>query len=302
MERLDDIRAFVAVAEALSFAEGARRLSLSPAQISKLVARLEDRLDSRLLNRTTRDVSLTDTGRAYLERARVLLEDYDALQSSVREIKGPRGLLRMSAPIAFGGAELDAALFDFARENPEVELEVAFTDRLVNLVEEGVDVAIRISRLADSSLIARRLAPVRIVTVASPDYLDEHGEPQSPGDLVDRDVILDLNSRDPTLWQFGRGKDRSEIRVHGRLRFQSAYVCVAASRAGFGIATTPAFVAAEDLRAGRLRSILKSFEPEPLYVHAVYPHGRHLAPKVRAMVDFLVRRFSDEPEWHRGWS
>jgi DNA-binding transcriptional LysR family regulator len=302
MDRLDDIRAFVAVADVLSFAEGARRLSISPAQISKLVARLEDRLDARLLNRTTRDVSLTDTGRAYLERARVLLEDYDALQSSVREIKGPRGLLRMSAPIAFGGAELDAALFDFARENPEVELEVAFTDRLVNLVEEGVDVAIRISRLADSSLIARRLAPVRIVTVASPAYLEEHGEPQSPADLVDRDVILDLNGRDPTLWQFGKAKERSDIRVHGRLRFQSAYVCVAAARAGFGIAMTPAFVAADDLRADRLRSILKGFEPEPLYVHAVYPHGRHLAPKVRAMVDFLVRRFSGEPEWHRGWS
>ena len=302
MERLDDIRAFVAVADALSFAEGARRMSLSPAQISKLVSRLEDRLDARLLNRTTRDVSLTDTGRAYLERARVLLEDYDALQSSVREIKGPRGLLRMSAPIAFGGAELDAALFAFARENSEVELEVSFTDRLVNLVEEGVDVAIRISRLADSSLIARRLAAVRIVTVASPSYLEEHGEPQSPADLLDRDVILDLNGRDPTLWQFGQGKNRSEVRVHGRLRFQSAYVCVAAARAGFGIAMTPAFVAADDLRAGRLRSILKGFEPEPLYVHAVYPHGRHLAPKVRAMVDFLVRRFSGEPEWHRGWS
>ena len=152
MERLDDIRAFVAVAEALSFAQAARRLSLSPAQTSKLVARLEDRLGARLLNRTTRDVSLTDTGRAYLERARLLLEDYDALESSVRDVKGPRGLLRLSVPMSFGAAQLETALLDFARANPQVELEVAFTDRLVNIVEEGIDMAIRISRLADSTL------------------------------------------------------------------------------------------------------------------------------------------------------
>ena len=301
MERLDDIRAFVAVADALSFAEGARRMALSPAQTSKLVARLEDRLDARLLNRTTRDVSLTDTGRAYLERARVLLEDYDALESSVRDVKGPRGLLRLSVPVSFGAAQLESALLDFARANPEVELEIAFTDRLVNLVEEGFDMAIRISRLADSSLIARRLAPARIVTVASPTYLDDHGEPQSPADLVDRDVIVDLNARDPSLWGFGQAKNRSEVRVHGRLRFQSADACVAAARAGFGIARSPAFVAAEHLRSGQLRTILKTFEPEPLYVHTVYPHGRHLAPKVRALVDFLVARFSGEPEWHQGW-
>ena len=140
------------------------------------------------------------------------------------------------------------------------------------------------------------------MTVASPAYLDEQGEPQSPADLVDREVILDLNAREPTLWHFGQGKARSEVRVHGRLRFQSAYVCVAAARAGFGIALTPAFVAADDLRSGQLRTILKAFEPEPLYVHAIYPHGRHLAPKVRAMVDFLVKRFSGEPEWHQGWT
>jgi len=302
MERLDDIRAFVAVADALSFVEGARRMSLSPAQTSKLVARLEDRLGARLLNRTTRDVSLTDTGRAYLDRARLLLEDYDALEASVRDVKGPRGLLRLSVPVAFGAAQLETALLDFARANPQVELDVAFTDRLVNLVEEGIDMAIRISRLADSSLIARRLAPARIVTIASPAYLDHHGEPRDPGDLVSREVILDLNASDPTLWVFGHGKSRSDVRVHGRLRFASADACVAAARAGFGIARSPAFVAAEHLRSGQLRTILKGSEPEPLFIHAVYPHGRHLAPKVRALVDFLVARFSGEPEWHQGWS
>ncbi len=302
MERLDDIRTFVAVADALSFAEGARRRGLSPAQTSKLVARLEDRLGSRLLNRTTRDVSLTDTGRAYLDRARVLLDDYDALEASVRDLKGPRGLIKISASVAFGAAQLEPALLDFARSFPEVGLEVAFTDRLVNLVEEGLDMAVRISRLADSSLIARRLAPVRIVTCASPDYLEREGEPRRPAELADREVVVDLNASDPALWVFGLAENRSEVRVQSRLRFASADACVAAARAGFGIARSPAFVAAEDLRSGSLRSILKAFEPEPLYVHAVYPHARHLAPKVRALVDFLVQRFSGEPHWHQGWA
>jgi DNA-binding transcriptional LysR family regulator len=302
MDRIDDIRAFVAVAEALSFSEGARRLARSPAQVSKLVAHLEDRLGARLLNRTTRDVSLTDTGRAYLERARGLLDDYDALESSVRDVKGPRGLIKISAPVAFGASELEPALLDFASTCPEIGLEVAFTDRLVNLVEEGLDMAVRISRLADSSLIARRLAPARIVTCASPDYLEREGEPRHPSELADRDVILDLNASDPALWVFGHADRSSEVRVHGRLRFASADACVAAARAGFGIARSPAFVAAESLRSGHLRTILKSFEPEPLYIHAVYPHARHLAPKVRALVDFLVRRFAGEPAWHQGWT
>lgn len=302
MDRIDDIRAFVAVADALSFSEGARRLARSPAQISKLVAHLEDRLGARLLNRTTRDVSLTDSGRAYLERARSLLDDYDALESSVRDVRGPRGLIKISAPVSFGASELEPALLDFAGTCPEIGLEVAFTDRLVNLVEEGLDMAVRISRLAESSLIARRLAPVRIITCASPDYLERAGEPKHPSELSGRDVILDLNASEPGLWVFGDADNRSEVRVHGRLRFASADACVAAARAGFGIARSPAFVAAESLRSGHLRTILQSFEPEPLYVHAVYPHARHLAPKVRALVDFLVKRFAGEPQWHQGWT
>ena len=161
----------------------------------------------------------------------------------MRDVKGPRGLIKISAPVSFGASQLQPALLDFARTCPEIGLEVAFTDRLVNLVEEGVDMAIRISRLAESSLIARRLAPVRIVTLASPDYLERAGEPRQPSDLADRDVILDLNASDPALWIFADASSRSDVRVHGRLRFASADACVAAARAGFGIARSPAFVA-----------------------------------------------------------
>jgi DNA-binding transcriptional LysR family regulator len=301
VDRLDEINAFAAVADARSFTQGARRLGVSPAQVSKLIARLENRLGARLLNRTTRDVSLTDTGRAYLERARQLLEDFQALESSVSEQGGPRGLLRISAPVTFGAAELTPALLEFAQAYPEVALDVSSTDRMVNLVEEGFDVAVRIGQLGDSSLVARKLAAVRLVTCAAPDYLARAGTPAGPEDLADHEAIIDTNAAEPALWRFAIDGRTQEVRVQGRLRFSGARSCVAAAQAGFGVVRAPAFAAADDLREGRLKALLCAFEPELIHVHAVYPHARHLAPKVRAFVDFLARRYSGEPEWHQGW-
>ncbi len=302
MDRIEEIRGFAAVADARSFSQAARRLGISAAQISKLVASLEDRLGARLLNRTTRDVSLTDTGRSYLVGARELLEAFDQLESSVDDSTGPRGLLRISVPVSFGAVEIGPALLDFAAMYEEVGLDVSFSDRAVNLVEEGFDAAVRIGSLADSSLVARRLASARIVTCASPAYLARHGTPLAPADLTGSDVIVDLNPKEPFVFEFGRGAGRQMVRVDGRLRFSSAQACLAAARAGFGIARAPAFAAVEDLRLGRLKSLLCEFEPEPLPIHIVYPQTRHLAAKVRAFVDFLAQRFAGEPEWHRGWS
>jgi DNA-binding transcriptional LysR family regulator len=301
MDRIEEIRGFAAVADARSFSQAARRLGISAAQISKLVAKLEDRLGARLLNRTTRDVSLTDTGRAYLAGARELLDAFDSLESSVSDTAGPRGLLRLSVPVSFGAAEIGPALLDFAAAHREIGLDVSFSDRAVNLVEEGFDAAVRIGNLSDSSLVARRLAAARIVTCASPAYLARHGTPLAPDDLTGREFIIDLNVRDPFMREFGRGARRRTIRVDGRLRFSSAQACLAAARAGFGIARAPAFAAADDLRLGRLWSLLAEFEPEPVPIHVVYPQTRHLAAKVRAFIDFLAQRFAGEPEWHRGW-
>ncbi|RAK62302.1 LysR family transcriptional regulator [Phenylobacterium kunshanense] len=301
MDRLDEIRAFVAVADARSFTQGARKLDVSGAQVSKLVARLENRLGARLLNRTTRDVSLTDTGQAYLERARELLESFDVLEASVRDQAGPSGTLKVSAPVSFGKNQLTPALLDFAAGCAAVSLDVSFSDRVVNLVEEGFDVAVRIGHLADSSLVARRLAAVRMVTCAAPAYLERAGVPAALEDLGQHEAILDTNARDPTVWRFGPHSDLRDVRVHGRLRFNGAEACVAAAVAGFGVVRTPAFAAAEDLRAGRLVPVLCNFEPELIHVHAVYPHARHLAAKVRAFVDFLAQRYAGEPEWHQGW-
>lgn len=299
MDRIDEIRAFSAVAEARSFAQASRRLGVSTAQMSKLVARLEDRLGQRLLNRTTRDVSLTDTGRAYLDQARALLDGFDSLEASVRDVHGPTGVLKLTAPVSFGAEELESALLDFARAYPQVGLEVAFSDRTVNLVDEGLDAAVRITRLQDSSLVARRLSETRVVTCATPEYLARRGAPQQPTELVDHDVVLDLNLADPTLWVFGKGAARQDIRLSGRLRFSSAGACLAAARDGFGIARAPAFTAAADLRAGLLVTVLAEFEPEPMPIYVVYPHARHLAAKVRVFVDFLAARYAGEPPWHR---
>jgi DNA-binding transcriptional LysR family regulator len=284
VDRFDEINAFAAVADARSFTQGAKRLGVSGAQVSKLVARLENRLGARLLNRTTRDVSLTDTGKAYLERARQLIEDFEGLENLVRDEDGcPRGTLKISAPVSFGASQLTPALLDFAAKFPELALDVSSTDRAVNLVEEGFDVA------------------VRMITCASPDYIAKHGAPQALHDLADHEAILDANMADPNIWSFGKQGDVTNVRVHGRLKFTGAEACVTAARQGFGIIRTPAFACAEDLRAGRLVPVLCGFEPATIHVHAVYPHARHLAPKVRMFVDFLVQRYAGEPEWHQGW-
>lgn len=301
MDRLDEIRAFVAVAEARSFTQGSRKLDVSGAQVSKLVARLENRLGARLLNRTTRDVSLTETGQAYLERARELLEEFDALETSVRDQSGPSGNLKVSAPVSFGKGQLTPALLDFASQCLAVSLDVSFSDRMVNLVEEGFDVAVRIGHLADSSLVARRLAAVRMITCASPAYLAGASTPRTLADLAAHEAILDTNAQDATVWRFGRGPETQEVRVHGRLRFNGAEACVEAAMRGFGILRTPAFAAADELRSGRLVPVLCNYEPEEIYVHAVYPHARHLAAKVRGFVDFLAQRYAGEPDWHKGW-
>lgn len=302
MDRLDEMGMFVAVAEGRSFAHAARRLGVSPAQASKLVARLEDRLNTRLLNRTTRDVSLTDAGRAYLDRARDVLEQVEALDASVLDATGPRGLLKLSAPVSFGTVEMETALLDFAQAYPDVALEVSFSDRTVNLVDEGFDAAVRISRLQDSTLVARRLSETRIITCASPDYLERFGRPVKPADLSEREVILDLNLAEPKIWPFGKDGARQDVRVSGRLRFAGAGACLAAARAGFGVARAPSFVAADDLRSGALRTVLCEFEPAPLAIYAVYPHARHLPAKVRVFVDFLAARYAGEPRWHEGWT
>jgi DNA-binding transcriptional LysR family regulator len=301
LDRLDCNRMFVAVAESGSFTAAAEKLGTSPGQASKLVSRLEADLDVRLLNRTTRAVSPTEAGVAYLERLRPLLEEFDNLDLAVRNIsQAPRGQLRLSVPLTFGAMELSPALNDFARLYPRIALDVSFSDRLVNLVDEGFDMAVRVGRPASSSLIARKLCPVRIFPVAAPDYLAQHGVPGRPADLVRHECILDTNLQDPTRWPVPDG-DKATVAVKGRLRFSNAEACLRAAEAGLGLAFVPSFVSGPAIAAKRVEPVLLAFEPEPLGVYVLYPHNRHLAAKVRALVDFLARRYRGKPSWEAGW-
>ncbi len=293
MDRLACDRMFIAVVDSGSFARAAARLGVSSGQASKLVSALEADLGVQLLHRTTRALSTTEMGLAYYSRMRAILDDIAALEDATRaSTLAPSGKLRITAPIAFGAAELTPALLDFARLHPRIDLDVSFSDRLTNIIDEGFDVAVRIGAPADSSLIGRRIAEARIVVVASPVYLRGSGEPKMPADLKDKACVIDTNFRDPTRWRFrSPAGEPLVVDVGGRLLLSSGEACTAAAAEGFGIARVPDFIAARRLAAGDLVRILTAFEDEPLAIQVLYPPTRWLAPKLRALIDFLAGRF-----------
>lgn len=303
MEHLDCNRMFVTVMEIGSSARAARSLGISPVQASKLVSKLEADLGVQLLRRTTRALSATETGQAYFERIKLLLEDFAALDASVRDSSAAAtGRLRLSLPVSFGTAQLAPVLVDFARAFPDIQLDVSFADRLVSLVDEGFDVAVRVGNPGDSSLIARRLCDMRIVVLAAPAYIQAHGEPADPAALAGHACVIDTNFREPLTWRF-RAADGSAVTVPvaGRLRFSNGEACLAAAAAGLGIARVPSFLAGPMFRTGAVRPLLQAFEDRCYGVYVVYPPGRYLAVKVRVLVDFLVARFRGKPTWDQGW-
>ena len=286
MNRLGPERMFLTVVETGSFAAAAARLGTGSGQASKLVARLEADLGVKLLNRTTRALSLTQAGQAYADRLRTLVEAWDDLQTEVQNAAvAPRGLIRLTAPLSFGTTRLAPLLARFATEFPEIALEVHFADRVVNLVEEGFDAAIRVGTPTDTTLTGRKLCTARVLALAAPAYLATHGTPQMPQDLANHPCIIDLNFREPHRWPFRTGK----VAISGRLAFSNASACLAAAEAGLGIASVPDFVADAALADGRVVAILTDFDPPPLGVFALYPSGRHLPAKVRVLVDFMAK-------------
>ncbi|SDW44083.1 LysR family transcriptional regulator [Roseicitreum antarcticum] len=302
MDRLSCDRMFAAVMEAGSFTAAAGRLGITSGQASKLVARLETALGVRLLNRTTRAISPTEAGQAYFDRLRPLLDEFDSLDAVVRDVtQAPRGRLRLTAPLTFGELELTPILNDFALRWPEIALDVSFSDRVVNLVDEGFDMAVRIGRPGDSSMIARKLCDVRIITVAAPDWLSTNGAPQTPQEVAAHGCILDTNFRDPERWSYRINRKPIAVPVRGRLRYSNAQACLSAAEAGLGLACVPSFVAGAALQAGRVRQVLQDFEPAPYGIYVLYPHSRYLAAKVRVMVDFLAERYRGQPPWDVDW-
>ena len=285
-DRLAPERMFLMVVETGSFARAAERLGTGSGQASKLVQKLESELGVKLLNRTTRALALTEAGQLYAERLRGVVEALDDMTAELQTaVLIPRGRLRLTAPLSFGTLRLAPILARFARDFPEIALEVQFTDRIVNLVEEGFDAAIRVGLVADTTLKARKLCEVRIVNIASPAYLAAHGRPERPSDLAQHEAIIDLNLREPRSWPFATGR----IAVSGRLAFSNATACLACADAGLGITRTPEFVAAESVAAGRVEVVLADHEPPLLGVHLLYPADRRVTGKLRALIDFMVR-------------
>ncbi|MEY4983445.1 MAG: hypothetical protein RIR62_1711 [Pseudomonadota bacterium] len=298
MDRLDCDRMFVAVIESGSFSAAARRIGTSSGQASKLVARLEQDLGVRLLNRTTRALGPTEAGRSYYQRIRNILDDLDTLDEELRaRTTAPRGRLRLTAPLTFGTRQLVPALNAFVRAYPLIELDVSFTDRVVNLVDEGFDAAIRAGETGEANLTGRKLAEMTTCLVASDAYLAARAAPQAPADLAGHDCIIDTNFRDPLQWRFLCGVAEVVVPLTGRLRYSNAEACLRAAEMGLGIANVPDFVAARALAEGRVRALLPDCAPPPRGIWAMYPTGRHLAAKVRVLVDFLARRFHGQTDW-----
>lgn len=292
MDRLDCDRMFAAVMETGSFSAAAQKRGTSSGQASKLVSRLETLLGARLLNRTTRALSATEVGQAYYHRLRGLLDEWDMLDAQVKSTATtPRGRLKLTAPLTFGIARLVPDLNAFAVAYPDIALDVSFTDRVVNLVDEGYDAAIRAGRPVDSSLIARRLCAMSVLPVASPDYLARRGTPRHPRELAAHDCIMDTNFRDPTQWRFTLPEGPVTVPLHGRLRYSNAEACLRAAEAGLGVAYVPDFIAADSIAAGRTTRLFPELSEDFGGIYVVYPPGRHLATKVRVLVDFLANRY-----------
>lgn len=292
--------AFARVVEAGSFTAAAERLGLSKSAISKQIARLESHLGAQLLHRTTRRLSPTEVGTALYERCARIAEEVEAAEEIASRLHAaPRGLLRVNAPVTFGHQHLGPLVAEFLARYPEVRLELTLNDRFVDMVEEGFDVAVRIATLADSSLIARRLAPGRRVLCAAPSYLARRGTPTVPSDLARHDCLIYTLGSSQNEWRFRprSGGPAETVRVDGPLHGNNGELLLAAAVAGLGIIMTPTFIAGPEISAGRLVQLLPNYDDGFGGIYAVYPPGRHLSPKVRAFVDFLVERFGPEPPW-----
>ncbi|RUW84154.1 LysR family transcriptional regulator [Mesorhizobium sp. M1E.F.Ca.ET.063.01.1.1] len=293
MDTLTRMRAFIDVVEAEGFSAAARKIGRSKALLSKYVRELEDELGALLLNRTTRQFSLTEAGHTYYQRASEIVREVDSLADAVRESSGDvRGRIKLSAARTFADAPIGQSLIDFAKQHPDIVLDIHLDDRFVDLVEEGFDLAVRISRLENSSLIARRLGPFSVKLCASPELLAKHGKPTRPQDLANMPCLVDTNGRSLANWRFkGEGEESMSVAVSGPIEVNSPIVARAAALSGLGFAMLPDFIAAPDIASGKLVTALDDRILSGTGIFAVSPHRRYLPAKVRVFVDFLVHWF-----------
>ena len=299
MDKLVAMRSFVAIVDHGSLTAAAAALDRSLPTMVRTLAALEEGLGTRLLRRTTRRMSLTAEGQGYVERCRRILGDIEEAEAEVSRLQEkPRGVLRINSPMSFGILHIAPALPEFLAQHPEVSVEMNLDDRVVDVIEEGFDVSIRIAEMPDSSLIARRLAPCRHVIVAAPAYLEKHGTPRTPEDLRDHNIISFSYQASAYDWHFISPDNKQvSVPVSGSMQANNSLALREALLRGVGITRTPTFVVGKDVQDGHLLSILGNYRTLEVSIYLVYPQRRHLSPKVRAFVDFMADRISEPPYW-----
>ncbi|MEO5378064.1 MAG: LysR family transcriptional regulator [Magnetococcus sp. DMHC-6] len=299
MDRLTAMEVFVRVAEEGGFSSAARRMGISKAGVSKHIQDLEEHLQTRLLHRTTRRLQLTSEGLIFFESCRHILNHVHEAEEALSVLRvEPSGLLRMNAPMSFGYLHLAPALVEFLEKYPLLRVDMVMNDRYIDLVEEGFDLALRIGQLEDSGLIAKKLAPIQLVLCASPIYLEKYGTPSTPEALIEHVCLIYALARNLNWeWRSFFDPDRFASLPGGRLRTNNGDAIRQAAVLGLGLAILPTFLVGSDLQNGTLRQVLADFPLPESTLHAVYPHHRHLSPKVRACIDFLSKRFGGRPYW-----
>lgn len=290
MDRWQAMRVFVKVAETKGFAETARHLHMSPPAVTRAVAALEEMIGARLLVRTTRSVTLTDAGARFFDDcSRILAELSEAEASAAGSFATPSGTLTITASVMFGQQYILPIIMDYLAEYPGVSIRTLFVDRMVNLVDEGVDLAVRIGNLPNSGFSALRVGSVRRVVCGSPDYFEKNGVPATPADLANHSVIAATSAWTSTEWRFGQDQ-KTIVHVHPRLYCNTNDAALQAAINGFGLTRVLSYQAAPSLESGALRTVLPAYEEHPLPVHIVHPEGRHAPAKVRTFIDFAAGR------------
>ncbi len=301
LENLTGMAIFARVVELKSFTRAASELGMTKSTVSKQIGRLEDRLGLRLLNRSTRQLSLTEAGAAFYQGCRQMVAEAEQAEQAVSFLaEAPRGRLAVSAPVSFGTLHILPGLPDFLRRYPELRVEVTLNDRIVDLIEEGFDIGVRIGKLEDSALISRRLAPSRRVLIAAPDYLARNGPPGRLEDLADHECLIYAYQVEGALWRLTGPEGRREVKVAGRLRVNNGEALLAAAIGGAGIAFLPTFICGDALRDGRLSRVLPDWADDEAAVNVICPPGRNLLPKVRVFIDDLIARCTGTPYWDEG--
>ncbi|HZP89078.1 MAG TPA: LysR family transcriptional regulator [Burkholderiales bacterium] len=302
MMKLVGMGIFARVAEAKSFSGAARRLGMSKSLVSKEVSKLEKALGARLLNRTTRQLSLTEFGAAfYAHCARVVQEAEEAELLVDRLHASPRGVLKCTAPVAFATLHIARALPEFLAQYPEVKVDLTVSDRFFELAEEGYDLAIRIARELPPNMVARPIAPINRVICGTPEYFASHGIPSTPHDLTDHDCIVYTHANPDSIWHLSANGTDIAVPIRGSLKVNDDEVAWQAVRAGLGLSLLPTFIVGDDLQSGRLQAVLSEYLPSEQNLYALYLPNRHLSAKVRVFIDFMLSKFAAPPYWDRNW-